>query len=141
MIIIAILVVIAVIAVPNLLNHAQHANEFCTVATLRRIANVQKKYRAKHGVYGTLIQLHNEYPMEISRVLGEATSPSHPYSGYFYTITLDGGSYWCCVARPTIWDKRNGGATGAKNFMVGKDGVVYYNTEEGSSDFTKKVSE
>jgi competence protein ComGC len=136
LIIIVLIALIASIAVPNLINKEQHMNEMYAVDTLRRIADAQKSYHTKNGVYGTITQLHSEDP-RIDHYLAEA-SPNHGYSSYFYILTLDGGKNWCCVAKPTMWDQER---TGAKNYMIGRNGVVYYNTEEDSSDFTKKVGE
>ena len=131
-IIVTILDVIAAIAIPNLINADKRMNEECAVKQLRRISRAQEQYKNSYSTYATFEQFGAEGMIDL--ILADGTSP-----GYRYTMTFDLGNWWCCVARPRAWNITGGGATGEKNFLISTDGLIYYNTEENSSEFTKPL--
>ena len=110
---------------------------------MRFISQSQEVYYARYGSYASLSQLKDTG--FIDDKLATATEPATAKSGYYFTVTVKNGEFWNCLARPAVWsdirkDPCNRQWLTDKNYLI-TEGIIYYNEEENSSEFVKKLGE
>lgn len=131
--------IIAAIAIPTLLVSKMAANEASAISALRTMSSAQELYWTRNEIYGDYFNLcdgdRNKY---IDERLAMA-DPDHPRhtgkSGYSIDIWVsEDGSDWYAIATPELWEK-----DGARNFKIGREGIIYYNETRGDTQTWDRI--
>lgn len=136
LIVVAIILIIAAIAIPNLLRSRIAANEASAVGSLRSINTAQVTYSSTYPNKGFAASLAILGPDAspctatetnaclIDEVLSKAVDATHAKSGYYFTLTGDGGT-------PSVTYTINGdpavaGQSGQRAFFTDQSGVIRF---------------
>ena len=101
----------------------------------------------RNGCYGESFNLNDDEGNKyIDPALARA-DPDHPdpqpKGGYWIDIHVNADNTdWCAIARPAVWGVDYPGIyrdddTFQRNFIIGSDGVIYWNAEKNSTEFTR----
>ena len=128
--------VISVIVISSLpepkLNPKSFGSEI--IPMFRFLSAVQNQYYSKDKTFATADQLCCTYLTDTE--LGISLNNDSPLYDYYLKMSVIDGKKWWCIARPVAWDSPD-----CRNYFISTDGVIYYNEEENSSEFAKKIGD
>lgn len=142
LIVVAIILIICAIAIPNMFRAKINANESSAVGSLRTISTAEITYAATYPTIGFSQNLTSlggtscTVPTStsaclIDNTLAQASSPTAPRTGYYFTYTPNSSVGYTTLADPAYWNQ-----SGTKHFYTDATGVVHFNSANQTASAT-----